>query len=175
MFGLYLKETPDSGSREAYLLLGSILKRDHGVAEPEICRGEHGKPFCKNGPFFNLSHTSGAILIGVSDSPVGVDVERLRPVAEKLPQRVLSAPELQWYRKRGSRREDFLTLWTLKESYYKLRGTGLPGFPNKTTLCCRDGVWSMTDTKYSFWAGREKDLFLALCSEKQTQINFHRM
>ena len=175
MIELYLKETPDSCSREAHLLLKSILRREYGIEAPEICRDEKGKPWCKNGPCFNLSHTRGAVLIGISESPVGVDVEYLRPVAEKLPQRVLSPEELQWYRQRGSRREDFLTLWTLKESYFKLLGTGLPGFPNKTALCCENGIWRMKDRDCSFFTRREQDLFLALCSEKQTRINFHRL
>lgn len=175
MIQLYLKETPDGGSAAAHLLLRSILREDYGIGNPEICREANGKPWCKDGPCFNLSHTKGAILIGISDSPLGVDVERLRPVSEKLPERVLSSVELQWFRQRGSRGEDFLTLWTLKESYFKLLGTGLPGFPNQTVLRCENGIWRMKDRNCSFFAEREKDLFLAVCSEKQTQINFHRL
>lgn len=55
-----------------------------------------GKPFLPDHPalHFNVSHTSGRVLCGVSDRPVGVDIERERPFPERVARRCFSPAEL---------------------------------------------------------------------------------
>lgn len=68
----------------AYLLLRLALRETYGWEElPEISLSAQGKPDFPDHPavYFNLSHTGGAVLVGISDQPVGVDIERVRPVA----------------------------------------------------------------------------------------------
>lgn len=85
-----------------------------------------------NGISFNLSHTSGLIVIvlGIArDRAIGVDVENVRQqraaleVAERYfaPQEV-SALRMLPREEQGNR---FFEYWTLKESYIKARGMGL--------------------------------------------------
>jgi 4'-phosphopantetheinyl transferase len=79
---------------------------------------------------FNLSHTKGLIVLGVTcDNALGVDVENVhvRQAACEVADRFFSSvevgslralpPELQHQR--------FFEYWTLKESYIKARGMGL--------------------------------------------------
>ena len=121
-------------------LLRRVLGGELGTSPREVrfardacraCGGTHGKPILAP-PFsrlhFSLSRTSGAVLIGVSDVPVGVDVESLcqphvaADVADFLhrQERVelsSTAP--------GERVAATLQLWCRKEAYLKGTGDGL--------------------------------------------------
>ena len=151
----------------AHALLEQVL----GVPGSALSYGETGKPGLPGGPEFSLSHTRGAVVVAVDAEPVGVDVEQLRPVTSGLPRRVLGEREYEWYQKRGARVEDFFTLWTLKESYYKPLGTGLPGFPNKTAFFMEGGRWELPGTGLYFTTWEKKLLRIALCSHAQ-QVKF---
>jgi 4'-phosphopantetheinyl transferase len=96
----------------------------------------HGKPFviepvAAKRPF-NVAHTDGLVLCGVGSSGhqlVGVDVERLgRRTDPDLANRYFSAPEVEYlnqFHNVEQRRDIFLRIWTLKESFIKAIGTGL--------------------------------------------------
>ena len=57
---------------------------------PEIAENSMGKPYFPEHPevHFNISHTSGAVLVGVSDQPIGVDIEKIRPVSQRAMRRL---------------------------------------------------------------------------------------
>lgn len=81
---------------------------------PDMAYSEHGKPYFPAHPdvSFSLSHSGGCVLVGVHDRPLGVDIERLRPVRAERLRRVLGAEtEL-----------DFWQRWTEYESRCKRRG-----------------------------------------------------
>lgn len=112
------------GETDAYQLLAELL----GVAPlPELARGEKGKPWFPTHPelHFSLSHSGGLSLCALGEEEVGCDIELVRPRREGLPAYVLSGRELCWFESRGSRWEDFYTLWTLKEARGKCTGEGL--------------------------------------------------
>lgn len=171
MIELYLRESTDPGSQAAETLLEEILG-ERGIFQPERLVGPHGKPYLENGPEFNLSHTRGVVAVAVSESPVGLDIERLRPYLPSLPKRVLSPGERSWFSGRGERPEDFFTLWTLKESYLKFLGTGLRGIPNETEFYY-DGQWHLRNSALWFWTFAEKDLRVALCGDAQCEVTYH--
>ncbi|MFE9840277.1 4'-phosphopantetheinyl transferase family protein [Streptomyces goshikiensis] len=107
-------------------------------AECPRCGAPHGRPVVAGaGAHFSLSHTRGAVLIGVAGSPVGVDVERI-----PRPDRVEAcAPALH----PGERRElaaharverpaAFARLWARKEAYLKGTGVGVGGWMSRLYL-----------------------------------------
>lgn len=120
-----------------------------GEMLPYMAYSEHGKPYFPAHPdvSFSLSHSGGCVLVGVHDRPLGVDIERLRPVRAERLQRVLGAEtEL-----------DFWQRWTEYESRCKRRGISaaeqrdlllppVPGervaslavFPNCAACVCTD-------------------------------------
>ena len=108
----------------AYGLLAAALERRLGWATlPEIARSPRGKPWFPQWPgvHFSLSHTAGAVLAGISDTPLGVDLERLdRPIGP----RTLRA----WG---GGDASDFLREWTCREALAKERDEPVarPGRP----------------------------------------------
>ncbi|MFI6037322.1 4'-phosphopantetheinyl transferase family protein [Streptomyces sp. NPDC051315] len=102
------------------------------------CGSPHGRPvLVDSSAHFSLSHSPGAVLVGVACSPVGVDVERL-----PRPERVeVCAPALHPSERReleehtaGDRPAVFARLWTRKEAYLKGTGIGVGGWMSDVYL-----------------------------------------
>ena len=111
-----------------WMLLGLALRRSFGLAMEQL-RFEklpEGKWVCDRA-YFSLSHDRSAVAVAVSDAPVGVDLERDTAFRERFPDPdVLSRLErrsctpAELAALRGT--EDFLALWTKKESIFKCVG-----------------------------------------------------
>ena len=84
---------------------------------PPLAYDRHGKPRFAEHPevHFNLSHTRGAVLVGIHDQPLGVDIERVRPVSERTMQRLAGTTDVH----------SFFESWTRRESRSKRSGMGL--------------------------------------------------
>lgn len=95
------------------------------------CAGPHGRPSLDGGSVhFSLSHSSPMVLLALSSTPVGVDVERVpAPGTVADLTRMLhprEAVELQAL-DASVRPLAFARVWTRKEAYLKGLGTGLGG------------------------------------------------
>lgn len=129
---LVLQRIPTASSaveqhRFAYQLLEQVLQ-EQGIVPPYVLqKGEHGKPFLVHHPNvqINLSHCKEAVLCGVSNMPLGVDVEANRPFRERVMRRVLNAAEQQTVMHAEKPALPFLRFWTLKESFVKMLGIGI--------------------------------------------------
>ena len=86
---------------------------------PVIARPEGTGLYC------SISHSGEISCAAVSDRPVGIDIEQIRPYDSKVAEAVCSSGELSYIRENGD--EGFYRIWTAKESYLKCIGTGLPG------------------------------------------------
>jgi len=104
-------------------------------ADPRTIRFEysiHGKPSLEGsqGWHFNVSH-SGSLLVCAltAAAPLGVDVERVRPMpdASKVARRFFSADEAQRVLSAPPELVAalFFDIWTRKEAFLKATGTGL--------------------------------------------------
>lgn len=116
------------GEGDPYTLLASLLLEKRGVQPlPPIARTERGKPYFPDRPHFHfsVSHSGGLALCALGESPMGADIERVRERSGGLPRYALDDREYAWFQGRGSRWEDFYTLWTLKEARVKCTGEGI--------------------------------------------------
>ena len=112
----------------AELLLMAALQELGGPMPPlEISCGEGGKPALKDGPAFSLSHSGERVLCALSDEPVGADLQQLKPCNPALVRRFFTAEEGAWLEEQRERDLAFSLLWSLKESYVKLLGSGIAG------------------------------------------------
>ena len=112
----------------AYLLLCEALRKEYGIEEkPVFIFGEHGKPSIEGHPeiHFNLSHCREAALCCVSDRPVGVDVEAVRPLRDGLVEYTMNDAEIAEIREAAEPALAFTLLWTMKEALLKLTGEGI--------------------------------------------------
>ena len=126
---------------KSYLMLLELLAAVYpelDKAKPEFGYTEKGKPFLLDRPdiHFSISHTKNAILLAISDAPIGVDIEAFRSPSAALIARTMNATEQAaiatadgWniHRTPGTREALFSAIWTRKEAVLKLRGTGIEG------------------------------------------------
>ena len=105
---------------QAYDLLERAARLHWGWDRlPELAREERGKPYFPGAPqyHFNLSHSGPFALCALSDRPVGVDIQVVRPAwSPKLVDRSCTPEERSWLAALGDRPEDFAALWACKES-----------------------------------------------------------
>lgn len=81
----------------AELLLRHALREEYGLTElPRIETGEKGKPFFPERPelHFNLSHCQTAAACALDASPLGVDVQELRPLRRAARPLAAASPSL---------------------------------------------------------------------------------
>lgn len=125
MVHLYLFDINEGSQKNFWQdKLSAILRNNYGLSNQSIVKDLGGKPKLQSGEMhFNISHSRNTLVIAVADTEVGVDIEFFdRRISERVKNYCLSADEqgLAPY-------EDFefLKIWTAKESYLKLYGTGL--------------------------------------------------
>lgn len=100
-----------------------------------IERGPHGKPHLEDAGLadlqleFNLSHSAGHVVAAVSEQPVGIDIEVLRPVSNLRTLAGKHFTELELERLDALEGDGapayFFRTWTRKEAVAKLTGLGL--------------------------------------------------
>ena len=151
------------------LLLLAVLK-DIGLsaAEPlEISRGEGGKPRIAGGPEFSLSHSGERVLCALSDEAVGADIQQLRPYNPALVQRFFTAEEGAWLEEQRERDQAFSLLWSLKESYVKLLGSGIAGvhLDSFTVELLADGRARIDGSHAKLWYAVCDGYVMAVCSD----------
>ena len=95
--------------------------------------GPFGKPFAKRIPTceFSISHTEGLIVGIWHEEPIGIDVEKVRPIDyEAISRHYFAHDELEYIRNTthpAERLRRFYSLWTMKESAIKSTGQGMSG------------------------------------------------
>ncbi len=86
---------------------------------------ESGKPRFSGCPLqFSISHSGDFVAGAVSDKPVGIDLQELRSISDRVLGRLYSPEERRWIGA-GPITERAIRLWTMKEAYGKLLGTGI--------------------------------------------------
>lgn len=99
------------------------------VAAIRLSENEYGKPFVLGANIhFNLSHSGKYAVLAVSDSNVGIDIERKTKDCMKLAKRFFCKEECDLLASLETQEElenAFLRYWTIKEAYVKCIGTGL--------------------------------------------------
>lgn len=95
-----------------------------------IKKGEHGKPYFEQRQdiHFNISHSGDYVAVMVGEYPLGIDVQTIRPVKDRMVERLCNQTETDFLIDSLDKEKAFITLWTLKESYIKAIGTGM-SFP----------------------------------------------
>jgi phosphopantetheinyl transferase len=86
----------------------------------EIKKTDFGKPYLENNPiYFNLSHSNNAILIGISTSEIGVDIQEItnKPFEKSFKKLFPNYPT--------PTQENFYILWTRYEALVKALGKSI--------------------------------------------------
>ncbi|MCL2513162.1 MAG: 4'-phosphopantetheinyl transferase superfamily protein [Oscillospiraceae bacterium] len=103
----------------------------HGIV---IKREPGGKPYAENAPgiHFSVSHSGEYAVCAVSGRPVGIDIEKIRPVNLKIIGRICSEEEKKYiFGASGNTADEnllykrFFEIWTAKEAFAKRDGKGI--------------------------------------------------
>ncbi|MFJ7939596.1 4'-phosphopantetheinyl transferase family protein [Peribacillus sp. NPDC096622] len=113
------------------LLVRAVISKEFNIPNEEIkfTYNQYGKPSLKNSKsfFFNVSHSGEWVVAIFHTAPIGIDVEKIRPVDIHIAERIFSDKEYQEILRKPREEQEnyFFDLWSLKESYVKAVGKGL--------------------------------------------------
>ena len=134
------KKTVDRATAAVGFLLVSRLIRevDPALACADWAIGEHGKPYLPGAPFyFSLSHADGLCAAALSSDPIGLDVERIRPLRPALLPRFCTSEEIALCK---TDPDLAVKIWTRREARAKQNGRGIG---QKLTALSSEGISSV--------------------------------
>lgn len=140
-------ETKKKQKIAADMLCRQMISEKCGIPEEKIIfsKNESGKPFAENADvFFSISHSGDFVACAVSDKEIGIDVERIRSIRFRAAEKFSSDSEIKYI---GNDLNRFFRVWTLKEAFFKCKGTGLGadiksvcfGFDGEKITCSESG------------------------------------
>lgn len=159
-------------------LLISTL-RDNGLDfDFTIAREEKGKPYFlyNNKVHFSISDTKNYIAVAIHDSRIGIDIEYLRKGKQQLAERFFHKNEIIYLNNvlytthhilNATYDKAFTQLWTIKEAYVKMTGTGIAG--NFSTIDLSPQEFSLTqnyqknNALIKSYRDLKTDLFVSVC------------
>ncbi len=167
------------------LLIRAALNASHGLENVKIAVDPHGKPYLPEHPevHFNLSHSANFAVCTVSDVDCGIDIEQISKPHEvmAMANRFLSVKEHAAVLMSPNPNEAFCRLWTLRESYVKMRGLGFE--IGLSTLKCdfHRGVCSIyeknvlqEDAKFHEWK-TVPDFRISVCTKGDCEHTIEKL
>lgn len=113
-------------SAAAELAICAAMKNSgRPFAPSDYAYKESGQPTIQNG-HISISHTEGYAACAIAREPVGIDVEREHTFSKAAAKRILS-PQEELLRESANADELLSRIWTVKESFLKMTGEGIPG------------------------------------------------
>lgn len=138
----------------ARLLLNYALKQEN-INSYSIIYGEHGKPYLKDNPvYFNISHSESVVILSVSDSEIGCDIEYIGPNVNNIASKYFTDEENEYIDSSSDKVKAFFEIWTLKESFMKATGFGLSAGISSFSVSVSDdniSVSSVYGNDFSFY------------------------
>lgn len=96
----------------------SFILKNKYIGEYQV--NEFGKPISEK-RYFNISHSKGAVVYIQDEIPIGIDIEKIRPMKDDMTDFISSKEEKEFIKSDQS----FFEVWTNKESLTKCLGTGI--------------------------------------------------
>ena len=86
---------------------------------------KYGKPFIKNMPHFNISHSGNYVIVGFSESNIGIDIELMdnKNIDSFIP--LFHPNEQKFINDSPDKKNAFYEIWTRKEAFLKAKGIGI--------------------------------------------------
>lgn len=147
------------------LLIREMIRKEGQLESDQITitRTSSGKPvFQDSGLYFNISHSGEWVYGVIDDHPVGIDVEKIRPVQSSVLDFIATEKELKNFtsdilgQKTIEDRKnlyEFFSLWTKKEAYIKCIGQTLKNIRNL----------KIDDDQYDFYQEINEDYLITVC------------
>ena len=142
------------------LLLFALRDRFGWQMLPAMEYTASGKPYFTDWPkvHFSISHTDGAVMIGLADREIGVDIEKICPVKESMLRKFNCDSET-----------DFFKTWVRREARAKRLGTPVELGAEPPLLPGEQIVYPKSFAGYdtcAVWMGEEKAAVHSLTMEE---------
>ena len=128
---------PDSRKRSlaGELLVLQTLKKEYNIDGVIEC-DEKGRPYLKeNKIFISIAHSGEYVACAVDESPIGIDIEKIRDIDFKISNRICTEEEKEYlFKNEKQRLYRFYEIWTAKEAFFKMQGTGIKNFKSVNML-----------------------------------------
>lgn len=122
-------------SLAAELLVQKLLQEQYGITCGVLHRSASGQPYLSGCDLHvSISHCDRMIACAISREPVGIDVEKIRPIDLSICRHVCTDAEKAYVGTDGTEGQlcrdpeilhRFFEVWTAKEAYFKKCGTGI--------------------------------------------------
>lgn len=118
-------------------LLQTLLREHYGMTDAKLHRASNGRPHLENSHLhISLSHSDQMVACAVSEDPVGIDIEKIRPMSLKICRHLCVEEEKAYLLSDSGLTENdecqdpdvlhrLFEIWTAKEAYFKKQGTGI--------------------------------------------------
>lgn len=177
-------------SAAAELAICAAMKNSgRPFAPSDYAYKESGQPTILNG-HISISHTEGYAACAIAREPVGIDVERGHTFSKAAAKRILS-PQEELLRESANADELLSRVWTVKESFLKMTGEGIPGGMRTLELIAAgdgsSGKWAIKrGTKLeagcavllsisgSGNSADFNDAYLSVCTKKKAMMHINR-
>ena len=132
----FRREADRARSLTGEWLLRQLLQQHWDVSNPVILRQENGRPVLADSTLsVSIAHSDDLVACAVAQNPIGIDVERCKPFRWALAERICTPEEWQYLSRGQCPAEEICTdegmigrfyeIWTGKEAWFKMLGTGL--------------------------------------------------
>lgn len=170
-------------------ICASMKNSGRPFAPSDYAYKESGQPTIQNG-HISISHTEGYAACAIAREPVGIDVEREHTFSKAAAKRILS-PQEELLRESANADELLSRIWTVKESFLKMTGEGIPGGMRTLELIAAgDGssdVWTikrgtepeagcavLLSISGSGNSADFNDAYLSVCTKRKAMMHINR-
>ena len=144
-------------------IVSSILKNKY-IGSYHL--NEFGKPISEE-KYFNISHSHGYIALVIDTVPVGIDIEKIRPVDNDLKDYISSPEEKEYIHDDQS----FFEIWTSKESLVKANGKGIKQRPNEIPGLPLNDIRNYENKIYRSKTVKYDELIITISRENEEEIS----
>ena len=123
------------------------LLNECGIKNATLENDSNGRPFLKeNNLFISISHSEKAVVCAISETPVGIDIEKQKPVKSSLIDYVCTNEEKAYINEDDAlSQRRFFEIWTAKEAYFKKNGGGLKNMLSVNILPIDRQIYTVED------------------------------
>lgn len=127
------------------------IKNQGILADYTIARTDKGKPYFVNQSdlLFSISHTTNYIAVCFDNKDIGIDIESLRLGKRTISKRFFHEQENNYLNSLPEQDKDaaFTQLWTIKEAFVKMTGTGIANNFDNIDLSPKEFILNQSYTK----------------------------
>ncbi len=149
------------------ILLDKLLKDKYNLKYDKVIikKNKYGKPYISNYPiYFNISHSHNMVICVISENEIGIDLEKIRNINIKtIDQYAIDIEKEYILSNKRYINKKALKIYTLKEAYFKMKGTNLNNIKNISFTYNKE--FSCNDKNVKIYAVKINKYVCSICEK----------